>query len=666
MKHTKRKYNKTHRNKKRNQKKTKKIIFVNKKTRKQRGSGKYPSSDVYGIDQFITNDCLNVLKRELKPSEKGIFTKLLKSKKDDPYVKCRRSMRILNSEKMSPDNYLKYREIIKVSKNDPYYSNPDRGNIEDIGNKYIFDYVFTLYNRNKKSELIELLKVISPCYLIYLLTFKNYQKFINHLAEKSEKKRSEGKLSSLTINAKTNIDIVKIYNWVKDTNLELFKLKTPLEFVNLFNSYYPINCPYNEKLKQFERINIKATQMSETNTRYTNSLSWDLYLYITFSNFYNDYFSKGTYDTSIVYSSLIGESFIRRLSTNIIDKNGEIIFKSTDGDGDFYEYNKSNLLFNKEDFTKKHFNKFIQKLNEIGGTNKFDDTKISYEDKTTTVDKELPDRLIGTLNYNTVISNLFIENIIKFLAIAMMPIIINVTRVVLGGRNNNYYGLFYHYFEEKYDGDCYFLYNNINERNNIPVTNTETEIINLFIKSNIPNDNYNKCVEDLRKNYSSNLFPDSRIVDIQNNKLYCFSHTLITLPFDPFPVVGRYIQIMKFDNILRDSVNDVTVTVNSIILWNGNINKLTITDVFSEELSQFKEQEVKLGDVIQTNVGDTFYKGFLEPILSSLKPDARIQTDSPVNSQNTTPRNSLEQNNVPIRGISRDSLNSNISDTVEL
>jgi hypothetical protein len=81
-------------------------------------------------------------------------------------------------------------------------------------------------------------------------------------------------------------------------------------------------------------------------------------LNITFRNF-NAYLSKDKYETSIVYSSLIGESFIRRLSTNIIDKNGDIIFKSTDGDGDFYEYNKDNSLFNKEDFTKKHFNKFI-------------------------------------------------------------------------------------------------------------------------------------------------------------------------------------------------------------------------------------------------------------------------------------------------------------------
>jgi hypothetical protein len=248
----------------------------------------------------------------------------------------------------------------------------------------------------------------------------------------------------------------------------------------------------------------------------------------------------------------------------------------------------------------------------------------------------------------------------------MMPIIINVTRVILGGRYNNYYGLFYHYFEEKYDGDCYFLYNNINERNNISITTTETEIINIFINLNIPNDNYNKCVEDLRKNNSSNLFPDCRVVDIQNNQLFCFSQTLITLPFHPFPVIGRYIQIMKFNNILGDNVNDITVTVNSIILWNGNINTLAMTDVFNEELSQFNSQEVKLGDVIQTNVGDTFYKGFLEPILSSLKPEARIQTDSPVNSQNSTPRNSLEQINVPIRGVSRDSLNSNISDISDI
>ena len=661
MKHTERKYNKTHRKKKRSHKKTKKI-FINKhiKTKKQHGSGKYKPSDIYNIDQFIMNDCLSILKREVKPSEKGIFSKMFKS--SDPYVKCRRSMRVFNTEKMPPDEYLKYRQIIEVAKNDPYYSNPKRGNVEDIGNNYIFDYILNLHSKllgGGTRELQNLLRVVNPCYLISILTLVNYYNFIDHLADKSKLKKEEGKYgSSVTTGLKRRVDVETICDWVRDTNFNLFKLKSPQELVALFNSYYPINCPYNDQLAEFEILNIESTQILQTNNRYTNNSSWDLYLHITFGNFYDAYFSKAKYETSIVYSSLIGESFIRRLSTNIIGNNGEIIFKSTDGDGDFYEQNKKKILLDKDDFATKHFNKFIQKLNEVGGTNKFDNTTINYEDKSTI--GNLPTRLVGTLNYNTVTSNKFIENVIKFLAISMVPIIVNVTRIITGSKYN-YYGLFYHYYEERYKGYCYFLYNNINEINNTPITNNEMEIINNFINTNIPNDNYNKCV--LRNDYS--VFPDCRIIDIQNNALFCFSQTLITLPFPPFPVIGRYIQIMKYENILSDNVNDVAVSINSLILWNGNINTPTVDDVYNEEKNQYFSTELTVGEVIQNNVGYTFYEGFLKPILSSLKPESRVLSIDSVNSNETTPRNTIIQNDIPIIGVTRDS-NESIGSIVEL
>jgi len=662
MKHTKRKYNKTYHKKRRSHKKTKKIFFnKHKKTRKQSGSGKYKPNDIYNIDQFITNDCLNVLKRELKPSEKGMFSKMFKS--SDPYVKCRRSMRVFNSEKMPPNEYLRYRQIINVTKNDPYYSNPERGNVEDIGNNYIFDYVLNLHSKllgGGTRELQNLLRVVNPCYLISILTLVNYYNFIDHLADKSKLKKEEGKYgSSVTTGLKRRVDVETICDWVRDTNFNLFKLKSPQELVALFNSYYPINCPYNDQLAEFEILNIESTQILQTNNRYTNNSSWDLYLHITFGNFYDAYFSKAKYETSIVYSSLISESFIRRLSTNIIGNNGEIIFKSTDGDGDFYEENKEKILLEKDDFAKNHFNKFIQKLNEIGGTNKFDVTKINHEDISSIGD--LANRIVGTLDYKSVTSNKFIENVIKFLAISTVPIIVNVTRIITGSKYN-YYGLFYHYYEENHGEDCYFLYNNIKVGNNITITNSEIEIINNFINTNIPNGNYNKCTEDLRKYNSDNLYPDCRIIDIQNNALFCFAQTLITLPFHPFPVVGRYIQIMKYDNIFSDSVNDVVVSANNLILWSGNIDMTTVYDVVNKETSQYVSKKLSLGDVIQNNVGDTFYEGFLKPILSSLKPESRIH---PVSSTDTTPRNTMTHMDIPIQGFIRGS-NESIGSTVEL
>jgi hypothetical protein len=246
----------------------------------------------------------------------------------------------------------------------------------------------------------------------------------------------------------------------------------------------------------------------------------------------------------------------------------------------------------------------------------------------------------------------------------MVPVIVNVTRIFISQRGN-YYGLFYHYYEENHGGDCYFLYNNIKEGNNITITNSEIEIINNFINSNIPNDNYNKCTEDLRKYNSDNLFPDCRIIDIQNNTLFCFSQTLISLPFHSFPVIGRYIQIMKYENILSDNVNDITVSISGMILWNGNINMPTMADLYDEERSQYITKKLSLGDVIQNNVGDTFYEGFLKPILNSLKPESRIQPKVPVSSTDITPRNTMTQMDIPIIGFTRGS-NESIGSIVEL
>jgi hypothetical protein len=70
MKHTKRKYNKTHHKKRRSHKKTKKNFFnKHRQTRKQNGSGKYKPNDIYNsenrvkvIDNFLSK--LEISKEE--------------------------------------------------------------------------------------------------------------------------------------------------------------------------------------------------------------------------------------------------------------------------------------------------------------------------------------------------------------------------------------------------------------------------------------------------------------------------------------------------------------------------------------------------------------------------------------------------------------------------
>jgi hypothetical protein len=639
MKHTKRKYSKTRRCKKRkNRNKTNKIPIINKKqrkTRKQRGSGKYKPNDIYDIEQFIINDCLNTLKNEKKPSEKGMFSKMFKS--SDPYVKCRRSMRIFNSEKMPPNKYLRYRKIINAIKNDPSRSNPERGNVEDIGNKYIFDYIFSLHGNlfgGGTKQLQDLLRVINPCYLIKILTLDNYYNFVNHLAEKSKIKKEEGKYSaSITTGLKRHVGIENIYNWVKDTNFELFKLKSPQDLINLFESYYPINCPYREELNHFERINITATQVQETNARYINNSSWDLYLDFTYDDFYSDYLLKSSYDFKEVYSDLLGESFERPLSTNIVDSNGEIVFKSTDN---YEDQLKSNL-----DKLTIHFNNFIRKLNDVGGGIKFE--------------PKLPPESTNVEDDTTVHTNQFIVNIVKFLAASMFPFLSYVTKIKL---QPNYYGLFYHYYDENIQGDISFEYVNMGYT---PLTEIEVDTISRFINKHIPNDNYEKCVLELRKYEPDNLFPSCRIIDVQKNVLFTFNYFMITMPqvtSQPSCIVGRYFQIMKFNNINDFDVENNNVTAHGLILWGGNMNENASADI-PTSLTSSEYKEDTLEKIVPMFVGDTFFNGFMQPIFSPLK------QVTPANSRNTTPRNTMAQMDMPLVGVSRGS-NESIGSTVEL
>ena len=648
MKHTKRKYSKTRRCKKRrNCNKTNKIPIINKKqrkTRKQRGSGKYTSSDVYNIDQFVPNDCLNILKNEKKPSEKGMFSFSKMSKSSDPYVKCRRSMRIFNSEKMPQNEYLKYRKMIEYAKDNEFYST-ERGTIEDIGNNYIFDYIFELHGKRSgggTTALQNLLKVVNPCYLIKILTLNNYYNFVNHLAEKSGKKREEGKIvSSITTGLKKRVDIKNIYNWVKDTNFEFFKLKSPQDLIDLFNSFYPINCPYRKELREFERIKITATQLQETNNRYVNNSSWDLYLNITFDDFYNDYLLKTQYRFEKVYGEMLLEAFERPLSTNIIGSTGEIVFKSTDTLKDAEEQNFSKV--------NEHFNNFILKLNELGGTPKFVNNSAISSDGSE----------VKVLEHN-IISNPFVKKIVQFLAVSMVSQLVKITRFWIKGmrdqtKSANYYGLFYHYYEINYDIDSMYFAENIlfdySTSNKIRFEENEVEIINRFINSNIPNNNYDKCVGDLRKYQPNNLFPTCRIIDIQNNSFSSILFFDIVMPTvvpsqPPYPTLGYCVQITKVNNILDDNIQNNNVTVTAMVLWTGNISSN-----FKANLPNGKDVLLPLGEAIPMFMGNTFYNGFIQPILSSLKPVIRV------NSTDSTPRNTMAQMGMPTFGV-RDSVES--------
>ena len=623
MKHTKKKYNQTHK-KRRNNKKTKKAIFA-KKSRKQRGSGKYKTNEIYTVEEFLTNDCLNNLKSARRPRDNLITF----NKRNNPYVKCRNTMRVLNTEKMQPRQYLKYREIIKYAKENDFY-NTERGTIEDIGNKYIFDYVIELYKKKDRQGLEDLLKKVNPCTLIKILTLTNYEDFFTHLENKISERSKIKVVSLMKTRSKISQISYELFEWIKNINFDLNKLNTPTDLTTLFNNYYPINCPYNEKLNDYYVFDIKSQQLTSTNKKYINNQSWDLLVDIRFENFNRDIFSRDSYDINKVYGDLIGESFMRRLSTNIIGANGNTLFQSSLGDSDFCEKNKIVDYEEKHKLTTDHFNKFISILNDVGGTNKFNPQTSGYERqekvKQSTRSKN-DDRIQGTFEYDKVTHNQFIVNIIKFLAISTFPFIVNITRISMS-HSSNYYGLFYNYFEsndtsDDYAGNCYFLYSN----KEYEFTQDEKNAVNDFIDLNIPNNNYRKHTADVRQDKPSVLFPDCRIIDIKENTLYTFSHTVISLPFVPFPKIGDYNQIMKFKNILDENIENVEVTISGMILWNCDLTQSVESSVF--------DTTMPLGDVIEKTLGNSFYNGFLKPIFASL-----VSNKEPIRltSQDITPR----------------------------
>jgi hypothetical protein len=74
------------------------------------------------------------------------------------------------------------------------------------------------------------------------------------------------------------------------------------------------------------------------------------------------------------------------------------------------------------------------------------------------------------------------------------------------------------------------------------------------------------------------------------------------------------------------------------------------------EISYMKDT---LEKIVPMFVGETFFNGFMQPIFSPLK------QVTPVNSRNTTPRNTVAQMDIPIQGFIRGS-DESIGSVVEL
>jgi hypothetical protein len=280
----------------------------------------------------------------------------------------------------------------------------------------------------------------------------------------------------------------------------------------------------------------------------------------------------------------------------------------------------------------EHFNNFILTLNELGGTNKIDTNPANIKDTNPANIKDAE-----TFNYNNIRSNKFIENILKFLAMSMYPILAMITRFWIKGRRDytrtdsaNKYGLFYHYYEENYNinstyeiGSMYFADNsflNYSTVTDTRIEENEVEIINRFINSNIPNNNYDKCVEDLRKHKPNDLFPSCHIIDIQNNSFSGIFFFKIEMPAvvpskPPCTIFGYHVQIIKVNNILDDNIHNNNVTVTGMVLWTANISS-----IFNASLPDGKTLHLPLEKAIPMFTGETFFNGFIQPIFSSLKP----------------------------------------------
>ena len=389
MKHTKRKYNKTHRKKRKNHKKTKKIFFINKhkKTRKQKGGlWKFNQTETYpSIDSFISNDCINRLITNT-----------------DTDKKCKKTISMFNTEKMNVNDHKKYKNIIKeyntqilklldkewntlkkgtqyaydkefynkmskvvnayeFLKNTGYIELLDKiykknpllnYKIEKIGTVLIFDYVTSLYTKNKKEELIQLLKIINPYTYLKIINPNEYVK-----STQSKKSLIE---RNLTLNPTLNNYnyYLNICNWVYETNFELYKLKTPSDLCELFNNFNITNCVSNTDGEDTDfPYTSECITFEESNQRYKNSQCWDIQ--ITSHTTISDIDQKHSY-----WYNLHSESFERTTYRVFIISPNYFFDSSTCKSQSYDEPNNFKIALDTPTY-KCYLNIFLKKINEL-------------------------------------------------------------------------------------------------------------------------------------------------------------------------------------------------------------------------------------------------------------------------------------------------------------
>jgi hypothetical protein len=389
MKHTKRKYNKTYRKKRKSHKKTKKIFIIKKqkKTRKQKGGlWKFNQTEVYpSIDSFILNDCINRL-----------ITNTDRDKK------CKKTISMFNTEKMNKEDYIKYKQIIgeynkeilkllekewrtlknttqntydrefydkmnktvdayEFLKNNGYIELLDKiykkspllnYKIEKIGTVLIFDYVTSLYTKNKKEELIQLLKVINPYTYLKIINPNEYVKSTH--SKKSLIERN------ITFNPTFNNYnyYVNICNWVYQSNFELYKLNTPTDLCELFNNFKIINCISNTDGEDTDfPYSSDCVIFEESSERYKNSQCWDLQItsQVTTTNIDE----KHSY-----YYNLYGESFVRTTYRVFIISPNYFFDSSTCRNQSYDEPNNFEIALDTPTY-KCYLNIFLKKINEL-------------------------------------------------------------------------------------------------------------------------------------------------------------------------------------------------------------------------------------------------------------------------------------------------------------
>ena len=541
-----------------------------RRTRKRTGGGKYRPDEIYTLDELVaqTNNpnvdadrCLRIL-LDPRPSSKQKLNK------------CKNSFQVINTEKMNRIDYAKYIGLVDEFNQLNAGRFPDK-KIEQIGVLYIINYIKELYGygwynklkgRVEKNTpaLVELLRSIHPYYYIFIMTSPQ-----------------------LDVGAK---------QWIQSTMFELFSLHNVGDLISLFSDFSPIltinpdNLATHNKYQDYTVTNVMPLL---PNDRYNSpNKSYDISFQIYVDDFPKIY---GMDLQEPPFHELYTDAFYRRYTTAIYS-GGRIIYntKDHDNENELSKYPKDAAL------TKNEENEKTSKINEITKANYNDFIRLLAGLPHSTSEEIAPGIEV---TFSMIEHNTNVKRIIKLLPI-MYDILRFATNMISIDLNESF-GVFYPFYEVNDMAMCNTLITTANTEIFIKDAKVD-EMISNFLKKILPKYDYN--VYSGKTPDESNKYPRVRILDMDENKM--INIACGTIKYGENKVtIGRFVQIVILGNIFAESVADITVDIQCLLIW--------------EEIGTAVTSSLNASCPI-------FFKGVIEPIqqafTSHIEPLQRMDT----------------------------------------